>query len=172
MQDALFDEPAAGQQPPEPVLMSLNPEYYELMWQGLKRHEFRRRYVAGRPTTWYVYLTVPESRLAAVIDLDTPIVASPDRIAALAEQAREGNGASVFAYLRDLDQGFALPIRRVREFEGFTATELRDLLEGFHPPQGYTLVNNHPQWQNICDKLTAQPLVRETAIAHPAEASH
>jgi len=25
---------------------------------GLKRHEFRRRYLAGRPTTWFVYPTV------------------------------------------------------------------------------------------------------------------
>ncbi|TDV44195.1 hypothetical protein [Actinophytocola oryzae] len=61
--------------------MSLNPEYYELIWQGLKRHEFRRRYVAGRATTWYVYLTAPASKLAAVIDLDAAIMDTPRRIA-------------------------------------------------------------------------------------------
>ncbi|HKS50104.1 MAG TPA: hypothetical protein VJT49_34365 [Amycolatopsis sp.] len=37
---------------PARVLMSLKPEYYELMWQGLKTHEFRRRYGKGQPTTW------------------------------------------------------------------------------------------------------------------------
>ncbi len=37
--------------------MSLKPEYYELMWQGLKTHEFRRRYLKAQPTTWYVYLS-------------------------------------------------------------------------------------------------------------------
>ncbi|MGH4019963.1 MAG: hypothetical protein ACRDT0_12135 [Pseudonocardiaceae bacterium] len=36
--------------PCERVLMSLKPEYYELMWQGLKTHEFRRRYLKGQPT--------------------------------------------------------------------------------------------------------------------------
>jgi predicted transcriptional regulator len=170
VQDALFEDPGTSRRPPEPVLMSLNPQYYDLMWQGLKWYEFRRRYLTDCPTTWYVYLTVPASRLAAVIDLEPAVVGSPQTIAALAEQAREGNGAPVHAYLRDLEHGFALPIRRVREFEGFTATELRELLGSFHPPQGYTLINNHPQWRAVCDKLTSQPLVRETVIAHPTTA--
>jgi predicted transcriptional regulator len=156
--DTLFDAP---QTPPEPVLMSLNPEYYELIWAGEKRHEFRRRYLAGRPTTWYVYLTAPASRLTAVIDLNVPVVDTPRRIADIAEQARPGNGASVLAYLEDLERGFALPIRRVREFEGFAATELSEMLGFFHPPQGYTLVSRSPQWQAVCDKLTASPLTRQ-----------
>jgi len=45
------------------VLRSLHLEYYELMWAGLKTHEFRRRFLTDRPTTWYVYLTAPVSRL-------------------------------------------------------------------------------------------------------------
>ncbi|WP_260478900.1 hypothetical protein [Kibdelosporangium aridum] len=60
--------------PGERVLMSLKPEYYELMWQGLKTHEFRRRYLKGQPTTWYVYLTAPVSKLIAVIDLGEAVV--------------------------------------------------------------------------------------------------
>ncbi|WP_059008114.1 hypothetical protein [Streptomyces specialis] len=68
--------------------------------------------------TWYVYLTAPVSRLAAVIDLDPAVVDSPERIAAVAEQARPGNGDSVLDHLKDLPRGFALPIRGVREHEG------------------------------------------------------
>jgi predicted transcriptional regulator len=159
--DTLFD---AAPTPPEPVLMSLNPEYFHLMWQGLKTHEFRRRFVVGRPTTWYVYLTAPESRLAAVIDLAPAIVDTPQRIAAIAEQARPGNGASVLAYLEDLPQAFAIPIRRVREFEGFHAAELDDMIDGFHPPQGYTLLARHPRWSAVREKLTAGPPVREMTL--------
>jgi hypothetical protein len=33
----------------EPVLMALHAEYYELIWRGLKTHEFRRRFLEGRP---------------------------------------------------------------------------------------------------------------------------
>lgn len=153
---------------PERVLMSLNPEYYDLIWQGLKRHEFRRRYLVGKPTTWFVYLTAPVSKLAAVIDLDTAVTDSPVRIAAIAEQARAGNGASVYEYLKDLERGFAIPIMRVREYPGFAAAELTDMLDGFHPPQGYTLIDRHPDLAGVCDKLTATDALRELAVEHPA----
>jgi predicted transcriptional regulator/transcriptional regulator with XRE-family HTH domain len=121
------------ERPAERVLMSLNSEYYELIWQGLKTHEFRRRYLAGRPTTWFVYLTAPTSTLAAVIELDEAVVESPRAIADIAERANTGNGASVFAYLEDLERGYALPIRTVREYEGFTAERLDTMLDGFIP---------------------------------------
>jgi predicted transcriptional regulator len=150
--------------PVEQVLMSLDPEYYELIWQYRKRYEFRRRYLAGRPTRWFVYLTAPVSRLAAVIDLDEAIVDSAGRIAELAEQAREGNGQSVFTYLRDLDRGYALPIRKVREYAGFTVPQLAGMLGSFHPPQGYTLIGRHPGLAGVCGQLMSGEVVRELAI--------
>lgn len=167
MQDDLFGT-AEFDLPVERVLMSLNPEYYDLIWQRLKRHEFRRRYLADRPTTWFVYLTAPVSKLAAAIDLDEAVVASPTRIAEIAEQARVGNGESVLEYLKDLENGFALPIKKVREFPGFTAEELTDMLGKFHPPQGYTLVDKNPALASVCDKLTAAEPVRELVVEHPA----
>jgi predicted transcriptional regulator len=155
--------------PPEPVVMSLNPEYYELIWQRLKTHEFRRRYlVTARPSTWYAYLTAPVSRLTAVIDLDAAVMDTPDRIAEIAEHTRAGNGASVYEYLKDLERGFALPIRRVREYTGFTAAELNEMLGSFHPPQGYTLVSRNPAWGAVCDKLTSDEFVREMTVHHQA----
>lgn len=169
VQDDLFG--AAGIEVPvecERVLMSLNPEYYDLIWQDLKRHEFRRRYLSGKPTTWFVYLTAPVSRLAAVIDLDTAIVDTPRRIADIAEQARVGNGESVYAYLEDLERGFAIPIKQVREYPGFTAGELGEMLGSFHPPQGYTLINRHPVLASVCDKLVSTAPVRHLTVRHPA----
>lgn len=153
--------------PVEPVLMSLKPEYYELVWRGLKRHEFRRRYLTGRPTIWYVYLTAPVSRLCAVIDLDEAITGTPQRIAEIAEQTRAGNGASVYEYLQNLERGFALPITRVREYPGFTAAELTNMLGSFHPPQGYILVTKHPAWFAVCEKLTSADIVREMVMQSP-----
>ncbi|MGH3936928.1 MAG: hypothetical protein ACRDS1_18410 [Pseudonocardiaceae bacterium] len=154
--------------PPEPVLMSLNPGYYELIWHGLKTHEFRRRYLTGRRTTWYVYLTAPVSRLSAVIDLDAAITGTPRRIAEIAEQTQASNGTSVYEYLRDLERGFALPITQVREYPGFTAADLTDMLGSFHPPQGYILVAKHPAWLAVCEKLTTTNSVREMIVQHPA----
>ena len=88
LQEGLFDLADCGAA--EPVLMALNPEFYELIWRGLKTHEFRRRFLEGRPVRWFVYLNAPVSRLAAVIDLGLAIVDVPERIAAIAEAARSG----------------------------------------------------------------------------------
>jgi predicted transcriptional regulator len=152
----------------ERVLMSLNPEYYDLIWQRLKTHEFRRRYLAGRPTTWFVYLTAPASALAAVIELNAAVVDTPRAIADIAERAKPGNGASVHAYLRDLERGYALPIRTVREYEGLTAERLATVLGGFDPPRGYTLVDEHPEWVRVCEQFIRTPVVRELVVRQPA----
>jgi predicted transcriptional regulator len=163
VQEALFDI-AEAPRPPVPVVMSLNPEYYDLIWADLKTHEFRRRYLEGQASTWYVYLTAPVSRLCAVVDLDAAVVDSPSAVAAIAEEARPGNGASVFEYLADKEHGFAIPIRSVREYTGFTGTELEAMLGSFHPPQGYIRIADRPEWSAVCDKLTSQPVEREKTL--------
>lgn len=105
--------------------MALKPEFYELIWQGVKTHEFRRRFLRDQPTRWFVYLTDPVSRLAAVISLGPAIVDAPERIAAIAEATRPGNGASVLAYVRDLDEAFAIPILGVTEYPGIPVAALQ-----------------------------------------------
>lgn len=89
---------------PEPVLMALHAEYYELIWERLKVHEFRKRFLEGRPVRWFVYLNAPVSRLAPVIDLGPAVVDTPEAIAAIAERARPGNGTSVLEYVKDLER--------------------------------------------------------------------
>lgn len=161
--EALFDLPAPD---PVPVVMCLDAQWYELMWEGRKTHEFRRRFLTGTPVRWFVYLTAPRSRLCAVIDLDTAIEDTPERIGQIAERMSPGNGATVEPYLArgGREVGYAMPIRRVREFSGFTAADLEQMLDGFHPPQGYVLVDNHPEWRAVCDKLLSDSMVRETTI--------
>ncbi|SBT40571.1 hypothetical protein [Micromonospora auratinigra] len=148
----------------EPVLMSLNPIYYELIWAGAKRHEFRRRFLAGQPARWYVYLTAPVARLGAVIDLGPAVVDTPQRIADIAEQARAGNGAPVLEYVKDLPQAFAIPIQRVAQYPGIPLDQLKAELGSFHPPQGYTKLRNHPDLLSICEKVTARPPTREMTV--------
>jgi hypothetical protein len=57
-----------------------------------------------------MYLNAPVARLGPVNDLAPAVVDTPQRIAAIAERARVGNGASVLEYVRDLEQAFAIPI--------------------------------------------------------------
>ncbi|MEU8333441.1 hypothetical protein [Micromonospora sp. NPDC048839] len=163
-QPSLFgdDEPLSDSR--EPVLMSLNPIYYDLIWAGEKTHEFRRRFLTGQSVRWYVYLTGPVGRLGAVIDLGPAVVDAPEKIAEIAERTRTGNGASVLEYVRDLDRAFAIPILRVAEYPGMPLEQLRTELGGFHPPQGYTKLRNHPELLSICEKVTADSPSREMTV--------
>ncbi len=165
LQQGLFAS-AECQVSAEPVLMALKPEFYELIWRGLKRHEFRRRFVEGRRVRWFVYLNAPVSRLAAVIDLGPAVVDVPERIAAIAEAARPGNGASVLEYVRDLDRAFAIPIVGVAEYPGLPVADLQAELGIFHPPQGYVRLARHRLLLAVCEKMAADAPVR-TLKVHP-----
>jgi len=146
--------------------MALHAEYYELIWQGLKTHEFRRRFLEGRAVRWFVYLNAPVSRLTAVIDLAPAEAGSPDEIAGIAERMRPGNGASVLEYVRDLDRAFAIPILGVTEFPGLAAEELRAELGAFHPLQGYVRLRQHPKMMAVCEKAAAEAPTRSITVHH------
>ncbi|WP_433686504.1 hypothetical protein ACQP0I_20085 [Micromonospora carbonacea] len=147
-----------------PVLMSLHAVYYDLIWADERTHEFRRRFLSGRPVRWYVYLNASVARLGPVIDLAPAVVDTPQRIAAIAERARVGNGASVLEYVRDLEQAFAIPIERVSEYPGVSIAELKAELGEFHPPQGYVKLRNHPELLGVCESVTAESPVREMTV--------
>lgn len=151
---------------PEPVLMALHAEYYDLIWRGEKIHEFRKRFLKGTPVRWFVYLNAPVSRLAAVIDLGPAVVDAPQRIAEIAERTRKGNGASVFDYVKDVEEAFAIPILAVREYPGLSVANLREELGGFHPPQGYLRLNNNSALLALAEKMAADPPIREMTVHH------
>lgn len=144
--------------------MALKPEFYELIWQGQKMHEFRRQFLRARAARWFVYLTAPVCRLTAVVDLAPAIEDVPERIAAIAEATRPGNGASVLAYVRDLDRAFAIPILSVREYRGAPASELRAELGAFQPPQGYVRLARHRSLLAVCERMASGDPVRELTV--------
>jgi predicted transcriptional regulator len=153
--------PVAVAMSPEPVLMTLKPRFYDLIWQGRKTYEFRRRFLEGRPARWFVYLAAPVSRLTAVIDLAPAVAGPPEQIAAIAERMRPGNGASVLDYVKDTARAYALPILGVTEYPGISDADLAAELGGFHPPQGYVRLTRHHQLLALCERMTAAAPVRE-----------
>jgi predicted transcriptional regulator len=162
-QGELFDVPLTGSSA-EPVLMALKPQFYDLIWAGLKTHEFRRRFIEDCEVRWFVYLASPQSRLAAVIDLGPAVVDAPERIAAIAEAARPGNGASVLEYVKDLDRAFAIPILHVTEYRGIPVEELRDELGDFQPPQGFVRLARRHRLLAVCERMTESAPVRSIRV--------
>lgn len=83
---------AATDSVPEPVLMALHAEYYDLIWQGRKTHECKRRFLEGRAVRWFVYLNAPVSRLAAVIDLGPALALRRSAARRRSRRSRSGCG--------------------------------------------------------------------------------
>ncbi|MGH4019964.1 MAG: hypothetical protein ACRDT0_12140 [Pseudonocardiaceae bacterium] len=106
-----------------------------------------------------------------MIDLDEAVVGPPRSLADIAERANPGNGESVYAYLQEVELAYAMPIRTISEYPGFTADELGTMLDGFQPPQGYILIDKHEDWARVCDELTQAPVARELVVQHPAQPS-
>ncbi|WP_433294379.1 hypothetical protein ACQP2F_32955 [Actinoplanes sp. CA-030573] len=152
--------------PPVRVVMSLYPQYYDLILNRRKRHEFRRHFLPGVATRWFVYLADPIAALTAVIDLAPAVIDTPTTIAELAEQVHPGNGASVLAYLGDVPLGYAMPILRVREYPPLPGEDLADVFG--RPPaiRRYTLVDQDPQLAALCTRFTGQKPVRDLDIEH------
>jgi hypothetical protein len=67
-----------------------------------------------------------------------------------------------------LPRGFALPIKKVREYPGFSTGQLAGMLGSFHPPQGYTLIDKHPALADVCDKLMSDEVARELVVQYSA----
>lgn len=153
-----------GEPSREPIMMSLYEEYYLLIWQRMKTYEFRKRFLEGRATRWYVFLNAPVSRLTAVVDLDPAVTGTPEEIAEIAERMRAGNGASVLAYVQGLERAYAIPIVRAVEYPGLSIEELRAELGQFHPPQGYVRLKDHPDLLAVCEKVTVASPIRSITL--------
>jgi predicted transcriptional regulator len=126
------------------IIMSLQPYAYELIKSGTKKMEYRTRF-RKRPTIAVVYVSAPVKAICGVVLMDKAIIGTPDRIAAIAEAHIKGNGASVYDYLKDKKQGYAIPISGfVVLKEVIPLDELRAKY-GFVAPQSYVGAKIYPE---------------------------
>ena len=125
-----------------PLLLSLRPCFADLVFRGLKRAEFRRRFTSyAENREVFVYVTSPEKVLRGGFRVDQVWKGAPDDIwddvSALA-----GIGKPDFdAYYRGSSVAYALGIADVWEFKStISLWTLRDLLGNFVVPQSWRYV--------------------------------
>ena len=121
------------------LLISLKPRYADLIFDGLKKAELRRRDLSrmkGRDV--YIYVTSPEMKLRGGFHVGEVFIGTPDEIwEAVSEDV--GVGKPDFdAYYEGRELACALEITEVWEYENPLAlTELRDKFENFVVPQSW-----------------------------------
>jgi predicted transcriptional regulator len=126
------------------VLLSIQPQYYQMIQEGTKKYEYRRKFV-NTPATTFLYVGGTTKAILGRVELDMPIIASVESICELAEHQKPGSTAGMREYLAGLEKGYAIPILSLHEIEPVSLSELRKKFSWFTVPQSYLLLEKKPE---------------------------
>lgn len=118
------------------LLMSLKQQYHSMIENGLKRYEYRRKFV-DFPVNAYIYISYPVMKIMSYIEFGRPIIGSPKSIAKIAENDELGSGSRILNYLCGLKEGYAIPIIKFTRIKEVSLEEIRKVIPNFMPPQSY-----------------------------------
>jgi predicted transcriptional regulator len=127
-----------------PILLSLQPEYFQLAIKGKKQYEYRKQF-RGEPTTAVIYVSSPTKEIKGVFDFGKPVTGDTQKITEIARQDPANDPESVRSYIQGSKPGYAVPIKKTFECDPITLKELRRNFPEFQPPQMYFLLNKKPE---------------------------
>lgn len=155
-QMSLFENSSEPCQVPY-VLLSLQPEWYQLILSGQKKYEYRRKYLKQESIA-FIYVSSTTKAICAKINFGKPIIAPIEEIVKIREAERSGGGDGIRAYMEGLKEGFAIPIVNCQQIEPISLDELRQRWIKFTAPQSYILLDSKKDLLNF---LLQQPLIVE-----------
>jgi predicted transcriptional regulator len=125
------------------IVLSFQPYAYEKIKSDSKRMEYRTRF-RKRPTIAVIYVSSPIKEIRGIMFMGMPIIDTPDKIGQIAEKHIKGNGSSVYEYLKERKQAYAIPIEDYIEMPYLPLSQLR-LDYKFIPPQSYVGLRLFPE---------------------------
>jgi predicted transcriptional regulator len=131
------------------IILSINKEYFEMIKDGNKKYEYRRRF-KKTATFAFIYVSGYKKSIQGLIKFGEPIYSSSESISEFAETIGESSYQSMIDYLEPGKMGYAIPIIDLYLFEPVSIQDLSDNNIKFHPPQLYT---NVPIKSSIFDFL-------------------
>ena len=121
------------------ALLSIHPEYVELMATGKKKVEFRRTRFLRRLTHVVVYSTSPERRLAGYFEVEEVDIDSPDLIS---RKYRDKGGVSVEALSRYMENASHAVAIIMGDFHQFSENIRLDDIGITSPPQSFRYLDH------------------------------
>ncbi|HEU5140066.1 MAG TPA: hypothetical protein VFT51_08835 [Bacillales bacterium] len=140
------------------LLLSLQPEPYNQIRQGVKKYEYRRKFI-NEPSLAFVYVSSPIKAVSALVEFGRPVIDSPEYIAEIAEKEKTGSFEGTMRYLEGLEKGYAIPILSFKEIQPVSLDDLRDKFQ-FTAPQSYFYLYRKPELFTFL-KLKARNVNRE-----------
>lgn len=129
----------------EHILISLASRHAENIFSGRKQVELRRRTMNVAPgTTVWIYVKLPVGSIAGRVKIGAIHASSP---AALWRRFGSVSGLSrkeFFDYFTGVAAGVALVLENAERLNrSLSLDALRDLADGFHPPQFFSRLGAH-----------------------------
>lgn len=125
------------------VLLSLREEYFNQILAGIKKYEYRTRYLKEE-TVAYIYISKTLKKIIAKIEFGIPIVGTAKDIATIAEKEQPGCYKKMLDYMYN-DIGYAIPIKKIVQIEEVSLKELKNNFSDFVPPQSYYILDKKPE---------------------------
>ena len=118
------------------VLLSIRPQFAELILSGKKRFEFRRQiYKNPEVTSVVIYVTKPIGKIVGEFTIRDIHHGTPQDIWKLTKSASGIDSISYKEYFRGRDIAFAIEVDKVIKYQRPVC--LSDLLPSGYPPQSF-----------------------------------
>lgn len=127
------------------IMISLKPEYYEMIKSGVKTYEYRKGTFIKTPAVAWIYCTIPDGHVRMTIEFDKPIYGTPQEIAALRENVDPGNYENMVNWLGNHKTACAIPIKSFKLIHEISLNSIRAEFPGFQPPQRLIYLDRKPE---------------------------
>ena len=122
------------------ALLSIHPEYVELMAAGKKKVEFRRTRFLRRLTHVVVYSTSPEKRLAGYFEVEGVEIDSPESISRKYVDKGGISSERLSRYMKDATHAAAITIGN---FHSFSKKINLDDIGVLSPPRSFRYLDHN-----------------------------
>ncbi|VBB07106.1 Hypothetical protein LUCI_2350 [Lucifera butyrica] len=137
------------------LLLSIHPEYVYKIFNGTKAIELRRTRPKIQTGDWVVvYATSPLKALYGMLQVEKVITSTPS---ILWETTRNVSGISeknFFSYFHNTNKAYGIFISKKWALPNpLSLEELRQIIPGFRPPQGFAYLDSNSEIIRICKSL-------------------
>lgn len=121
------------------LLLSLQPRYAELIFNGTKKAELRRiRPRVDRGDFLFIYVSSPEKILLGSCEVQKVTQSSPNNLWTYVNKDSGLKKAEFLEYFDGASTGYAIFVQNVQKFnQPIKLSRLQQEWDGFHPPQSY-----------------------------------
>jgi predicted transcriptional regulator len=131
---------------PSIALLSIQHEYSDMIFEGLKQVELRRvrPRSLGSGDLIIVYATSPQKEIVGIVEVDRVVENTPEQLWEVVKDKAGISHQDFLAYFLDSSVGFGIFIRKVHRFKKpLSLTSLKERWKNFHPPQCYKYLSNN-----------------------------